>query len=136
MKRSIFAFIVGLVVWVLVVSLLNRLLRLGLQGYAAAEPQMAFTYGMMAARLTVGALASLAAGAVTRAIAPSSTPALWVLGTVLLAAFIPIHVRLWTKFPVWYHLVFLGTLIPLVVLGGTFSRSRSRIEPGAQGGSA
>jgi hypothetical protein len=127
MKGSILGFIVGLAVWVLVGSLLNRSLRFGLEGYAAAEPQMTFTLAMMAARLALGALASLAAGAVTRAVAPSSTRVLWVLGAVLLAAFIPVHVQLWTKFPVWYHLVFLGTLVPLVALGGTFTRNRSRI---------
>jgi hypothetical protein len=49
------------------------------------------------------------------------------LGAVLLAAFIPVHIQLWAKFPVWYHLVFLGTLVPLVALGGTFTRNRSRI---------
>src|SRR2546425_4466303 len=91
MKRSILTFIVGLVVWVLVASLLNRVLRLALEGYAAAEPQMVFTHGMMAARLALGALASLAAGAATRAVAPSSARVLWVLGGVLLAAFVPVH---------------------------------------------
>ena len=136
MKRSILAFIVGLAVWVLVASVMNRSLRFGLEGYAAAEPQMTFTHAMMAARLAVGALASLAAGAVTRAVAPSSTRVLWVLGAVLLAAFIPVHVQLWTKFPVWYHLVFLGTLVPLVALGGTTTRNRSRIQTSVQGRSA
>jgi hypothetical protein len=58
-KRSILGLIVGLAVWVLVASLLNRSLRFGLEGYAAVEPQMTFTYAMMAARLAVGALASL-----------------------------------------------------------------------------
>ena len=136
MKRSILAFVAGLAVWVLVVSLLNRGLRLAIQGYAAAEPQMTFSLGMMAARLALGALASQAAGAATRTVAPSSRGVLWVLGAVLLAAFIPVHMRLWAKFPVWYHLVFLGTLVPLVVLGATLTRSRSRIEPSLQGGSA
>jgi hypothetical protein len=97
---------------------------------------MTFTHAMMAARLALGALASLAAGAVTRAVAPSSTRVLWVLGAVLLAAFIPVHVQLWTKFPVWYHLVFLGTLVPLVVLGGMFTRNRSRIQTSVQGRNA
>ena len=129
MTRSILAFIVGLVVWVLVVSILNRGLRLAFGGYAAAEPQMAFTLGMMAARLVLGAVASLAAGAVTKVVAPSNARVVWVLGVLLLAAFIPIHARLWTKFPVWYHLVFLGTLVPLIVLGATLLRRRSRIEP-------
>ena len=131
MKRSILAFVAGLAVWVLVVSLLNRSLRLVLQGYAAAEPQMRFSLGMMAARLVLGVLASLAAGAAARAVAPTSRAVSWVLGAVLLVAFIPVHIRLWAKFPVWYHLVFLGTLVPLALLGGMFTRKRSRIEPGA-----
>jgi hypothetical protein len=135
MRRSILAFIVGLAVWVLVASVLNRGLRLALEGYAAAEPQMAFTHAMMAARLALGALASLAAGAATGAVAPRSRGVLWVLGAVLLGAFMPVHVRLWAKFPVWYHLVFLGTLVPLVVLGAMLTRSRSRVEPSLQGGS-
>lgn len=134
MKRSILAFIAGLAAWVLVASLLNRGLRLALRGYSAAEPEMTFTHGMMAARLVLGALASLAAGAATRAVAPSSRRVVWVLGAVLLAAFIPIHVRLWANFPVWYHLVFLGTLVPLVALGATLIRNRS--ESSVQGRSA
>lgn len=134
MKRSILAFIAGLAAWVLVASLLNRGLRLALRGYAAAEPEMTFTHGMMAARLVLGALASLAAGAATRAVAPSSRRVVWVLGAVLLAAFIPMHVRLWANFPVWYHLVFLGTLVPLVALGATLIRNRS--ESSVQGRSA
>src|SRR5262245_61448473 len=127
MIRAILAFIVGLAVWVLAASLLNRGLRLALGGYAAAEPEMSFTHAMMAARLALGAVASLAAGAVTRTVAPSSTRVSWVLSAFLLAVFIPVHVRLWPKFPVWYHLVFLGSLVPLVVLGAALTRSRSRI---------
>src|SRR5262245_10319104 len=125
MIRAIFAFILGLAVWLLVASLLNRGLRLFLEGYAAAELQMTFTHGMMAARLALGALASLCSGAVAMAIAPSSTRVSWVLGAFLFAAFIPVHVQLWAKFPVWYHLVFLGTLVPLVLLGATLTRNRS-----------
>ena len=136
MKRSILAFVAGLAVWVLVVSLLNRGLRLALPGDAAAEPQMTFSLGRMAARLVLGVLASLAAGAAASAVAPTSRAVPWVLGVVLLVAFIPLHIRLWARFPVWYHLVFLGSLVPFVVLGATFGRNRSRIEANAQGGSA
>lgn len=124
MKRSIFAALAGLAVWVLVASLLNRGLRLGLAGYAIAEPTMTFTLGMKMARLILGALASLAAGAATGALAPSSPRLPWVVGAILLAAFIPAHVQLWVKFPVWYHLVFLVTLVPLVVLGAALPRGR------------
>ena len=136
MLRAILAFIAGLAVWIFVASLLNRGLQLAIGDYAAAQQQMMFTHGMMAARLAVGAVASLAAGAVTRAVAPSNTRVPWVLGASLLVSFIPIHIQLWTKFPVWYHLVFLGTLVPLVMLGAMLTRNRSRVDPGVQDGSA
>ncbi len=132
MKRLIFALVAGLVLWVLVVTLLNRGLRAGIPGYALAEPTMTFTLGMKVARLILGALASLAAGAATGRIAPSRTGLPWVLGAVILAAFIPIHIQLWAKFPVWYHLVFLGTLVPLVALGAALTRKSN--SPAERGG--
>jgi hypothetical protein len=124
MKRYIVAFLVGLASWVLVASLLNRGLRIVLAGYALAEPTLTFTLGMKVARLILGALSSLAAGAATGLIAPSRTSLPWVLGAVILAAFLPAHIHIWEKFPVWYHLVFLGTLVPLVVLGAALTHSR------------
>ena len=122
MKRSIFGFLAGLVLWVLVASLINRGLRLGFPGYALAEPAMAFTLSMKIARLTLAVLASLAAGATTGWIAPSQRILPWILGAVILAMFLPMHVQLWAKFPVWYHLFFLGTLVPLVALGAALTR--------------
>lgn len=127
MKRSILAVIAGLVVWILVASVLNRGLRLLLAGYAAAEPNMAFTLPMMAGRLTLAVLASLAAGAVAGAVAPSSKRMPWVLGAILLAAFLPEHVMIWQVFPVWYHLTFLVTLVPLIVLGAQFTQARTSL---------
>ena len=125
MKRSIFALVAGLALWVLVATLLNRGMRAGLPGYASAELTMTFTLGMKVARLILGALASLAAGAAPGRIAPSRTGLPWVLGAIILAAFVPIHIQLWAKFPVWYHLVFLGTLVPLVGLGAALTRKRN-----------
>ena len=122
MKRAVYALVAGLVMWALVATLLNRGLRLGLPGYAAAEPTLAFTLGMKVARLILGALSSLAAGAVAGWIAASRRGLPWLLGAIILAAFIPVHVQLWAKFPAWYHLTFLGTLVPLVVLGAGMAR--------------
>ncbi|HEX8878934.1 MAG TPA: hypothetical protein VF749_02845 [Candidatus Acidoferrum sp.] len=129
MKRSVLALLAGLALWVLVVSLLNRGLRVGMTGYAAAEPTMTFTLGMKVGRLLIGAVASLAAGAATGMIARSKTGLPWVLGAILLLAFVPMHIELWTKFPIWYHLTFLGTLVPLVALGARLTRSRARNVP-------
>lgn len=123
MKRSIFAVVAGLLVWMVVATLLNFGLRAGLAGYALAEPTLTFTLGMKVARLILGALASLAAGAAAGLIAPSKATH-WVLGAIILALFIPVHIQLWAKFPVWYHLVFLGSLLPLVALGAALTRNR------------
>jgi hypothetical protein len=117
MKRAILAFAAGLVVWILVISVLNRGLRLLMPGYALAEPTMSFTLGMQTARLGIGALTSLIAGATAGWIAPASPKMPLLLGGMLLIAFMPVHVQLWSLFPFWYHLVLLGTLVPLVVLG-------------------
>ena len=123
MKKSILAFILGLLVWAVVVTLINRGLRIGIPGYVAAERSLDFTLGMKIGRLLMAALASLAAGAVAGKMTGSTTRVAWILGAVLLAVFVPVHVQLWAKFPVWYHLTFLLTLAPLVALGATLTRN-------------
>jgi hypothetical protein len=47
-------------------------------------------------------------------------------GLILLVAFIPQHIALWNSFPVWYHLTFLLSLVPLTYLGGA-SHWRTRV---------
>ena len=128
MWRVIAGVIAGLVAWVVVVTVLNLGLRWWLPGYVQAEPVMLFTLGMKIARLSIGALSSLAAGAVVRIITRSSL-APWIVGLVLLALFVPDHIHIWNKFPVWYHLTFLVTLAPLVALGARLAL-RAKVNPG------
>lgn len=122
MKRAILALLTGFLLWAVVATLLNFGLRAGIPGYKLAEPTGTFTLGMKVARLILGALASLAAGVAAGLIAPSKRWVPWVLGAILLVLFIPSHVYFWAKFPVWYHLTFLVTLVPLVALGGAIGR--------------
>src|SRR4029453_12630397 len=119
MWRTLSSIVAGLACWVVVVTLLNFGLRAALPGYHAAEPAMTFTLPMMVGRLTIGALASLSAGALLQGIAPGSRWAPWIAGLILLSLFVPEHIGLWSKFPVWYHLTFLLTLPPLVALGAS-----------------
>jgi hypothetical protein len=87
----------GLVAWIVVVTLLNFGLRRWLPGYQAVEH----------------AMTSLVAGAVVRAIAPASRAAPWIMGLIGLVMFVPDHISIWAKFPIWYHLTFLLTLVVL-----------------------
>jgi hypothetical protein len=116
--RNILAVVLGLVAFTLAATVCGWLLRVGWPDYASAEPVFGFTLGMQLARLAIGAVATLAAGAVAGAIAKQSRAAVLATGIVLVVIFVPIHVTVWDKFPIWYHLVFLSSLVPLTVLGG------------------
>ena len=117
MWRTVASIVAGLVGWAVIVTLLNFGLRAGLPGYHAAEATLQFNMAMKVGRLTEAALASLATGAVIGWIAPAKKWAPWVVGLLILTIFLPVHVSLWSKFPVWYHLAFLVPLAPLVALG-------------------
>jgi hypothetical protein len=112
----------GLVMWFLIATLLNWLLRLGLTGYASAEHSMTFTLPMLTARLLTGALASLGAGHIAARLAPVNPRPSLALGVLLLLLFIPVHYGLRDKFPVWYHAAFLISLVPLVMAGAWTAR--------------
>jgi hypothetical protein len=125
MLRSICAVVVSVFIWFLVGTLGNWLLRALLPGYTAAEPAMAFSLTMQIARLALGLVASLCAGVVAAAIAKPGSHAPKVVAAVMVALFIPVHYMLWTKFPVWYHLFFLLSLAPAILLGATLLTKRS-----------
>jgi ABC-type uncharacterized transport system permease subunit len=96
---------------------INSGLRLSLPNYTAAERTLQFTLGMKWARLLMAIVTSVVAGAVTGWIPRSSRWAPLIVGSVVLAMFVPVHIAIWSKFPVWYHLTFLLTIIPAVLVG-------------------
>lgn len=129
MWRTIASIVAGLVAWAVVVTILNFGLRAAIPGYHAAEATLQFTMAMKIGRLTEAALTSLAAGAVVSLVDPSRKWTPWLVGFIVLAMFLPVHVSLWTKFPVWYHLSFLVPLAPLVALGGALVRGGRGVTP-------
>jgi hypothetical protein len=125
MVKGIFGVVAGLAVWVVLVSIGGLMIRLSWPTYASVEAAMAFTLPMLIARLSISAVATLGAGLVTAVIAPRSMRALLMTGAILLVAFVPVHLGLWDKFPVWYHLTFLLSLVPLIYLGGRITLRES-----------
>jgi len=118
MARRTLGVVVGLAVWVLVVSVAVLVMRETWPSYARVADAMTFTLPMMMARLAIGAGATLAMGLATAVVSRRSLGATLAAGALLLLAFIPEHIRLWDKFPIWYHLTFLLSLVPLAYLGG------------------
>jgi hypothetical protein len=124
MARKALGVVAGLAVWIAVVTVAGVIIRAAWPAYASVADAMTFTLPMMIARLSIGAVATVVAGWVAAAIARRSRLATLLPGIVLLAGFIPQHIMLWEKFPVWYHLTFLVSLIPLAFLGGKLEATR------------
>ena len=131
MKRSILACLAGLLTWLVVVSLINRLLRLTMADYTTAEQTLQFTLAMKWARLTMAIVTSLAAGAVAGWTSLSSRWAPFIVGCAVLALFLPLHIAIWSRLPVWYHLTFLLTIVPAVLLGALLPSRRNEGRSGA-----
>jgi hypothetical protein len=117
MGKQVVGVVVGLVVWFAAAVVAGVLLRWLWPEYVAASVDMSFTLPMKLTRLSIGALATIAAGAVAALLGREGWTAA-ATGALLLLIFIPQHINLWDKFPIWYHLTFLTSLVPLAVVGG------------------
>jgi O-antigen ligase len=126
MKKIVFSLVAGLVTWIVVASIGNRLLRASIAGYTDVEATMAFTQPMLLARLALGAVSSLLAGYVAAWVSGSRNVGAKALAVGLLVLFVPLHVALWAKFPAWYHLVFLASLVLLTLAGAKLRGEREQ----------
>jgi hypothetical protein len=128
MSKKILGVVAGLAAWLAIVLVAGAIMRAAWPAYASVAEAMTFTLPMLAARLAISTLATLATGFVA-AIITRSLIASVIPGVVLLIAFIPQHIMLWDKFPVWYHLTFLLSLVPLTYVGGTIWSRRQSPRP-------
>jgi hypothetical protein len=116
--------VAGLVVWLVVTTTAGLILRAAWPEYARVADAMTFTLPMMVTRLSIGAVATVlmgvAAAAVSRATLAQVMP-----GLLMLLFFVPVHLSIWDKFPVWYHLTFLLSLVPLTYAGNRVVAMRS-----------
>jgi hypothetical protein len=65
----------------------------------------------------------VAAGFVCALIAGRNSLAPKVAAVIMVLLFLPVHYMLWDKFPIWYHLFFLITLAPAMLLGAGLKRA-------------
>ena len=129
MLRSVLAVLAAAVAWVVVATLLNLAIRHSWAEYAAVEQSMSFTLPMLLLRLLVGVAASFASGLAGALISKGNRKPIYVFAVLLLALFLPVHYSLWARFPVWYHLFFLASLLVFPVLG---AMSRPQAISGSQ----
>lgn len=117
MLKTILAIVAGFFAFFAFAYGVGFAMRASWPEYAAVADALRFTLPMMIARLSIGVVATLVAGRVAAAITMKPTVAATALGILLVVFFIPVHIQLWHKFPVWYHLFFLSSLIPLSFAG-------------------
>lgn len=73
---------------------------------------------MLWSRLSIAVLLIVAsAGAAT--LVAGDRRASWILGCIILAVSLPLHLHYsWADYPVWYHAVYLVSIVPLAFLAG------------------
>lgn len=122
MLRSTLAIIVAVVTWFAVATIGNWILRAVLPSYSAVEVSLNFTLTMMICRLILGLVSSLCAGFVCAIIAGRTNIAPKMAAGIMVVLFLPVHYMIWAKFPIWYHLFFLLSLAPTMLIGATLKR--------------
>jgi hypothetical protein len=126
MLKTILGVVAGLVVFIAVATVAGLILRFAWPAYASVAAAFRFTLPMLITRLSIGAVATISAGLVAALAARRSIGAAVATGVLLLAGFLPQHIMIWAKFPPWYHLTFLLSLLPLTWLGGWVAQRKSR----------
>lgn len=84
--------------------------------WAAGEPITSVAYLLLALVLSVAC--SLAAGRTNRALRQAGSGPLWIMAGLLLATGVGVQASAWSRMPLWYHVTFLGLIVPLIALGG------------------
>jgi hypothetical protein len=123
MLRAVGSVVVGLICFAAMESVFGFFARSAWAAYAAAAPTRSYTVAMLAARLTTGAVLTIGAGYVASITAGGNRRSAALFGITLLTISSIWHYHIWDEYPVWYHLVFLGYLLPLVLLSGRLNKS-------------
>lgn len=126
MVRILAGAVAGAIVWLVAVTILNFGLRYGWPEYHAVEKSMAFTLPMMIARLSESGISSIVCGIIAALIGRDRLQPPAIAGMILLFVFLPVHYGLWNRFPIWYHLTFLVSLVMLSILGGRLAPVKRR----------
>jgi hypothetical protein len=116
MVRNSLAVIVGYAVWT-VIWLGGNALCFKEAADVVAAGEVYDKTGPLVAVIGLSLVCSLAAGLTAGAISKNQTVVL-ITGVLLLLTGIGVQAGVWSKMPVWYHLVFLALIVPTVFVGG------------------
>lgn len=127
--RIILSVIAGLVVWTIVVTACDIAMRKLWIDYALVEKSLVFTLPMKIMRLLESGVSSVVSGFAVALVAKERIKWPLATGMLILAMFLPSHISIWHKFPVWYHLTFFASLPLLSLAGGLLRRPTGVSKP-------
>ena len=123
MMRAILAVIAGYAAWTVIWLGGNALFfgeaaRVAASGkaYTAVLPLLGVVVLSMVCSLVAGVLAARIAGG-------KAAAAVLVTALLLLVTGIGVQFSVWSLMPLWYHLVFLGLIVPVTLAGGRLKRA-------------
>lgn len=126
--RAIVAVLAGAILWAVVWVGSMQAVQAAFPD-AMAPGQPITNSGLLLALLAGSVLLSLVAGYVTVSVAGSRPmPALWTLASLQMILGIIAETASWSLAPVWYHLVFLGLVVPATVCGGLIRVGRRGVR--------
>ncbi|MGB0715149.1 MAG: hypothetical protein ACPGXK_04680 [Phycisphaerae bacterium] len=129
MGRIVIGVIVGFVVWSVMWVAAGAVAK-GVFADSISEDGAISDPVALVTVLFLSMACSLVSGAVAGIIAPLAVrKTAMTLGLLLLVVGIAVQVSGWDKLPVWYHVLFLGLLVPMTLRGATLT---SRSAPLAQ----
>jgi hypothetical protein len=116
MLKQFMGVMAGYLVWTVVFLGGSTLLRSAMAGVHDAEGLTRDPLALVL-YLVLSFAASFLAGRTTARLAGAVRP-VFILAGLLLATGIPVQIGSWDQLPVWYHLIFLGMLVPMTLAGG------------------
>ena len=108
--------------WGAVLGLGITALKASWPAYAAAAPDRSYTLAMLVCRLVLYGSAIAATSFVAGRVAGDERLS-WFAGAVIFALSVPPHLYpgyVWDDFPVWYHLGYLASVLPIALCAGRF----------------
>ena len=134
MLKIVLGVIAGFVAWSVIWLGSDQVLMMASPGWYGAH-QTAFEFAMgtqqaftpdttiLIMHLVRAAIISIMSGFLAAFIAGENRKSPLILGVLLLAFGLMIQIMAWNYLPIWYHLVFLVSLIPFTVLGGKIKQT-------------
>lgn len=111
---SIFA---GLVGYATVGSLGLYLLKMCWTDYAMSSIDKSYTLEMLLSRLFVALIAAISASILTTKTSKQQGNSIGYIAIIIFSIATYIHLfRVWTDYPIWYHLTYLLPIIPIILL--------------------